>query len=73
MAIKKPCYNCSGTGTVTKPPDGEGGGLPPYQCPVCTGDGELTWGEVEDIDNILDKCNDIFEKCVEIKEVVDGL
>ena len=71
MAIKKPCYNCSGTGTVT-PPDGEGSGSP-YQCPVCVGAGELVWGEVEDIDNILDKCNDIFEKCVEIKEAVDGL
>jgi hypothetical protein len=78
MAIKIPCYNCSGTGTIT-PPAGTGSGVP-YQCPVCVGVGKLVLGEVEDIDTILDRCDDlviacadILEKCTEIKEVVDGL
>lgn len=44
MAIRKACYNCSGTGTIT-PPSGIGSGGP-YECSVCDGIGKLVWGSI---------------------------
>ena len=45
MAIKKPCYNCSGGGTVTTY-DGEQ--VPSeVECPVCAGEGTLEFAEIE--------------------------
>lgn len=58
------CVNCGGTGRKLVSDSGS----ETKDCPRCTGTGLQNGGEVHDsdmmdkLDDILDKCKDIFEK-----------
>lgn len=62
MDIQKVCQKCKGTGEVR--------GEPTVTCDRCGGSGRLDEGEISDaintlsekLDDIMDKCIDIFEK-----------
>lgn len=66
MAINQMCSRCAGTGSIP-----EFGDPPQTDCPDCEGSGKIKWGtQVEvmgKLDDILGKCNDIFDKVEELE------
>lgn len=65
--IKKNCWQCRGSGT--RPASDVDG--TPIPCGACSGTGKESWGAVnlldisDKLDDLLNKCNDIFEKVSE--------
>lgn len=71
--VRYACSKCEGTGEVVEPA-GASGGEGRTTCPVCGGDGKRSSTiDVDELNivlntlldrtaDILDKCNDIFEK-----------
>lgn len=64
--VRAHCGQCDGTGSVITWLDAvEQGSI---ECPTCGGSGKMLVGEINlndlegKIDDIADKCNDIFEK-----------
>lgn len=74
MDIQQVCSKCRGTG---QSPSGLGEG----NCVNCGGTGRKDRGEIksptktldERLTDLEDKINDVMDKCIDIKEVVDAL
>jgi len=68
LEIYIPCDKCNGEGAVTNNTYDASGNLTSTEiidpCPKCDGSAEIQWGvaKCDEIDDIMDKCNDIFDK-----------
>ena len=67
MLIKEICYYCSGDGLVHIDDDAGGPGED-VTCTVCGGSGELLVGTIDELDDLRDTINDILNKCNDIFE-----
>jgi len=74
MDIQRVCSKCRGTGQAPS-------GLGTSECNECIGTGRKDVGEIksptktldERLTDLEDKINDVMDKCIDIKEVVDAL
>ena len=74
------CPVCEGEGEMVQRVVVEGG-VPVSQmidCPKCEGVGSYAWGNLDfnmstQLEDAVDKLNDILDKCTDIKAVVDEL
>ena len=68
LEIKITCPRCEGVGSTNQYTYDSQGNVtntePEDPCTKCNGDTTIQWGTVvcDELDDILDKCNDIFEK-----------
>jgi len=66
------CRKCSGDGKIASYTESSSGLI---DCPRCAGTGYRDWGELDiaeledKLDDILDKCNDIFKKINEKRTI----